>query len=62
MHKVSDDKGLTETIEFPQRVTLVVLLVLVECQSGHCDELGLVANLSLTEQFFNLFRALNSIH
>ena len=59
---MSDEKGHTITIEFVLRATLVDLLVLALCQSGDCDELGLVANLSPPDQFFNLFHALNSIH
>ena len=59
---MSDEKGHTIVIEFVLRATLVDLLVLALCQSGDCDELGLVANLSLPEKFFNLFHALNPIH
>jgi hypothetical protein len=44
------------------RAFLVDLLVLALCQSRDCNELGLVANLSLPEQLFNLFHALNPIH
>jgi hypothetical protein len=60
--EVSDGKGLTKTIECFRRATLVDLLVLVKCQSGDCKELGMVANLSLREKFFNLSCALDTIH
>jgi hypothetical protein len=59
---VSNGNGLTKTIECFRRATLVDLLVLVQCQSGDCKELDLVADLSLPEKFFNLLRALDSIH
>lgn len=59
---VSDEIGHTIVIECVLRATFVDLLVLALCQSGDCDELGLVANLTPSDKFFNLFHALNPIH